>query len=119
MGTVAVAQCDRSGAYLYGFSGFGVGRGATVCPCGVDTGGSCAAPDAVTLTNLSSRLRTIELPSYAEIVLAPLSDDWDSIEFFRRKKWLGIAARFPEMPSGMPIRSRTGRGTEAWDMVAG
>ena len=29
------------------------------------------------------------------IVLAPLSDDWDSFENFRQKKWLGIAARFP------------------------
>lgn len=29
------------------------------------------------------------------IVLAPLSDDWDSFGNFRQKKWLGIAARFP------------------------
>lgn len=31
------------------------------------------------------------------IVLAPLSDDWDSFENFRQKKWLSIAARFPGM----------------------
>ena len=29
------------------------------------------------------------------IVLAPLSDDWDSFENFRQKKWLGIVAHFP------------------------
>ena len=31
------------------------------------------------------------------IILAPLSDDWDSFENFRQKKWLGIASRFPGM----------------------
>ncbi len=29
-----------------------------------------------------------------KIVLAPLSDDWDSLENYRQKKWLGIVARF-------------------------
>jgi hypothetical protein len=38
-----------------------------------------------------------ELTVKQKIVLAPLSDDWDSMEYFRQKKWLGIAARFPEM----------------------
>ena len=30
-------------------------------------------------------------------ILAPLSTDWDQMEHFRRKKWLGIAARYPKM----------------------
>jgi hypothetical protein len=30
-------------------------------------------------------------------VLAPLSKDWDGMESFRRKKWLGIAQRYPTM----------------------
>lgn len=38
-----------------------------------------------------------ELTVQQKIVLAPLSDDWDSLEYFRQKKWLGIAVRFPEM----------------------
>lgn len=38
-----------------------------------------------------------ELTVKQKIVLAPLSDDWDSMEYFRQKKWLGIAARFHEM----------------------
>ena len=40
-----------------------------------------------------------ELTVQQKIVLAPLSDDWDSLEYFRQKKWLGIAARFPTMSS--------------------
>jgi hypothetical protein len=38
-----------------------------------------------------------DLTVQQKIVLAPLSDDWDSMEYFRQKKWLVIAARFPEM----------------------
>lgn len=38
-----------------------------------------------------------ELTVAQKIILAPLSDDWDSFENFRQKKWLGIANRFPSM----------------------
>lgn len=38
-----------------------------------------------------------ELTVQQKIVLAPLADDWDSLEYFRQKKWLGIVARFPGM----------------------
>ena len=30
-------------------------------------------------------------------ILAPLSKDWDSLENIRKKKWLGIADRYPTM----------------------
>lgn len=40
-----------------------------------------------------------ELSVPQRIVLAPLADDWDSMENYRQKKWLGIAARFPVMTS--------------------
>ncbi len=30
-------------------------------------------------------------------ILAPLSKDWDSMENIRKKKWLGIAERYPSM----------------------
>jgi hypothetical protein len=39
-------------------------------------------------------------PSWSELnpdqkrILAPLSGDWDKMEGFRRKKWLGIAQRY-------------------------
>lgn len=38
-----------------------------------------------------------DLTIQQKIVLAPLSDDWDSLESFRQKKWLAIAARFSSM----------------------
>lgn len=38
-----------------------------------------------------------ELTVEQKIVLAPLSDDWDSFEYFRQKKWLSIASRFMSM----------------------
>jgi Protein of unknown function (DUF3106) len=42
-------------------------------------------------------------PSWSELkpqqkqILAPLAKDWDGLESFRRKKWLGIAQRYPTM----------------------
>ena len=38
-----------------------------------------------------------ELTVRQKIVLAPLADDWDSLEYFRQKKWLSIVARFATM----------------------
>jgi hypothetical protein len=38
-----------------------------------------------------------ELTVAQKIVLAPLSDDWDSLENYRQKKWLSIVTRFPVM----------------------
>lgn len=38
-----------------------------------------------------------ELTVQQKIILAPLGSDWDSLPFFRQKKWLGIATRFPTM----------------------
>ncbi len=35
-----------------------------------------------------------DLSVQQKIVLAPLSDDWDSLENYRQKKWLHIVARF-------------------------
>lgn len=46
---------------------------------------------------------SITQPSWAELapeqkeVLAPLSGEWDQLEPWRRKKWLGIAKRYPVM----------------------
>jgi hypothetical protein len=38
-----------------------------------------------------------ELTIQQKTVLAPLSGDWDAMEYYRRKKWVGIALRFPTM----------------------
>lgn len=37
------------------------------------------------------------LSTHQKIILAPLVGDWDQMENIRRKKWLGIAERFPKM----------------------
>jgi len=48
-------------------------------------------------------LHPIQQPSWAELtaqqreVLTPLSGEWDKLESYRRKKWLGIAQRYPSM----------------------
>lgn len=49
-------------------------------------------------------------PSWAELnteqkrVLAPLSADWDKMDGFRRKKWLGIAQRYQAMGPDEQLR---------------
>ncbi|MBI4984943.1 MAG: DUF3106 domain-containing protein [Rhodocyclales bacterium] len=46
---------------------------------------------------------SIKQPSWIELTLeqkqtlAPLSDEWDRLEPWRRKKWLGIALRYKDM----------------------
>lgn len=37
------------------------------------------------------------LSTQQKIILAPLASEWDNMENIRRKKWLGIAERFPKM----------------------
>lgn len=39
----------------------------------------------------------VELSAAQKHILAPLSGEWDSMEGFRRKKWLGIAQRYQSM----------------------
>ena len=38
-----------------------------------------------------------ELSIQQKVILAPLSDDWDSLESYRQKKWLVIVGRFSAM----------------------
>ena len=46
---------------------------------------------------------TLDQPNWSALtaeqqnVLAPLANDWNAMEVFRRKKWLGIAQRYPMM----------------------
>ncbi len=55
------------------------------------------------LASASAVIATPPQPSWKELsveqqrILAPLSRDWDQMEHYRRKKWLGIAARYPKM----------------------
>lgn len=60
---------------------------------------------ALSLSNIASAVVVppIKQPSWAELapqqreILAPLAVEWDKLESYRRKKWLGIAQRYPAM----------------------
>ena len=48
-------------------------------------------------------VQELRQPAWAELtqeqkqILAPLARDWDKMEAYRKKKWLGIAKRYPAM----------------------
>lgn len=44
------------------------------------------------------------LSTQQKIILAPLVGEWDQMENIRRKKWLGIAERFPKMTADEQAR---------------
>ncbi len=69
---------------------------AIIFSCVVVTTGWAETPSPSLIATPSQPMWS-ELTVKQKIVLAPLSDDWDSMEYFRQKKWLGIAVRFPEM----------------------
>lgn len=57
-------------------------------------------------------------PSWSELnpeqqrILAPLAGEWDKMEGFRRKKWLGIAQRYPSL--GKDEQARMQRRMTDW-----
>jgi hypothetical protein len=57
-------------------------------------------------------------PTWAELnadqqqVLAPLKDDWVNLQVERRKKWIGIAKRYPSMKP--EEQARVQRRMQAW-----
>lgn len=60
----------------------------------------------------------LKQPKWAELtqqqreVLAPLSGEWDKLESYRRKKWLGIVQRYPTMSA--EEQQRIQRRMKAW-----
>lgn len=55
-----------------------------------------AAPTSVPLiTPPQPRWGELSVPQ--KQILAPLAEDWDAMESYRRRKWLGIAHRYPNM----------------------
>lgn len=54
----------------------------------------------------------VELSPQQREILAPLSLEWDKLETFRRKKWLGIARRYPSLSP--PEQQRMQRRMQAW-----
>jgi len=53
-----------------------------------------------------------ELTSEQRQTLAPLESDWDNLEPVRRRKWLGIAKRYPKMKPDQQMRVQ--RRMQAW-----
>lgn len=55
----------------------------------------------------------LQQPSWLELspeqkhILAPLASDWDALEPYRKKKWLGISARYPSMTAEEQMRIQT------------
>lgn len=47
-----------------------------------------------------------ELTTQQKIILAPLANEWEKIENVRKKKWLGIADRYPSMKSDEQLRTQ-------------
>ena len=53
-----------------------------------------------------------ELTADQQMVLAPLKADWESLEPERRRKWVGIAKRYPKMNA--EEQDRVQRRMQAW-----
>jgi hypothetical protein len=56
-----------------------------------------AAPATVLEPTVLDQPKWSALTPQQRQILAPLAKDWDGLESFRRKKWLGIAQRYPTM----------------------
>ena len=70
---------------------------AVIVLCGTLATPIWAAMTRPTLVATPPQPQWSELTVKQKIVLAPLSDDWDSLEYFRQKMWLGIATRLQNM----------------------
>jgi hypothetical protein len=53
-----------------------------------------------------------ELTAEQQRILAPLKADWDNLEVERRRKWVGIAKRYPKMTE--KGQERVQRRMQAW-----
>jgi hypothetical protein len=56
------------------------------------------------------------LTSEQRTILAPLADDWAAMDAFRRKKWIGIAQRYPDMTPAEQASMR--RNMREWAVLA-
>lgn len=77
---------------------------------------SWAAPSNPALMATPPQPKWSDLTVPQKIVLAPLSDDWDSMENYRQKKWLSIALRFFDMTPEEQQRVQTQM--QSWDKLS-
>lgn len=71
-----------------------------------------AKPAAKAKAKAPSRLPWAELTAEQQQILAPLKADWDSLDLERKRKWLGIAKRYPKMT--VKGQERVQRRMQAW-----
>lgn len=71
-----------------------------------------AKPAAKAKAKAPSRLPWAELTAEQQQILAPLKADWDSLELERKRKWIGIAKRYPKMTA--KGQERVQRRMQAW-----
>lgn len=60
----------------------------------------------------ASRPSWAELTADQQMILAPLKDSWEQIEPERRRKWIGIAKRYPTMNA--KAQERVQRRMQRW-----
>jgi len=53
-----------------------------------------------------------ELTQEQQQILAPLAVDWDNLDPARKRKWIGIATRYPKMKPDEQVRAQ--RRMQAW-----
>lgn len=56
-----------------------------------------AEPPTTALIGTPPQPVWVQLNGQQKSILAPLAKDWDGLENIRKKKWLGIAERYPSM----------------------
>ena len=75
-------------------SQFAIAFAATALAFALTTHSAWCATPSPSLIATPPQPKWTELTVQQRVVLAPLSDEWDSMEYYRQKKWLGIALRF-------------------------
>lgn len=61
------------------------------------TATATAAPPTTVVIGTPPQPNWVQLNTQQKAALAPLAKDWDKMESIGRKKWLGIAERYPAM----------------------
>jgi len=64
----------------------------------------CISFSAFAATPQKKQPSWAELPSGQQEVLAPLASEWDQLDSLRKRKWIGIAKRYPTMKADEQAR---------------
>ena len=88
--------------------------GAALAEPPVDVARKPAPPKAKPAAKAKAQVRPAwaELTAEQQQILAPLKADWESLEPERRRKWIGVAKRYPKMEQ--QAQERVQRRMQAW-----